>query len=101
MCDGKGKGMEKAGWFILHSDLDKFHVCGACFASIVEPFGIAQYFKAKTMSKRRYDRWCIGSFNPVAVGFQACLYKMVEMMYKQGPSPLDEFVRARWFELCS
>lgn len=44
-CDAKGTKTEN--WYTLTADPDDFGVCGACYHGVVEPYGLAKFFKRK------------------------------------------------------
>ncbi|KAI0158163.1 hypothetical protein GGR57DRAFT_37668 [Xylariaceae sp. FL1272] len=87
----EAKGMTGATWFTLNSDPANFDVCKACYMTIIEPMGIGKHFKQKPTYPAGTRVMC--DFNPTIPRFSTCMSKALEMVYRQDPQPLDEFVR--------
>ncbi|KAI1259969.1 hypothetical protein F5Y18DRAFT_407795 [Xylariaceae sp. FL1019] len=88
-CDEKG--MTGATWFTLNSDPANFDVCKACYMTIIEPMGIGKHFKPKPTYPAGTRVIC--NFNPTISRFGTYMFKTLEMVYRQDPQPLLEFVR--------
>lgn len=87
VCDPKGT--TNATWYTLTSDPDHFAICRACYASIVEPWGIGRYFKAKPSIPASATLICC--LSPGIPRFPIYLTKLLELMLTHDPKPLAQF----------
>ncbi|KAI1809336.1 hypothetical protein GGS20DRAFT_313872 [Poronia punctata] len=78
-----------ATWFTLFSNPAGFAVCRTCYATVVEPLGVGRYFMLKPGGRR--DGCCC--FNPKFPRFEMYMRKLMEMVYKRDPDPLEACVR--------
>ncbi|KAI1750191.1 hypothetical protein F4782DRAFT_548845 [Xylaria castorea] len=87
-CKGR---IQNATWYTLHSNPDGFEICRACYVTIAEPMGVGHHFKPKTGIPPESSTMC--SFNTGIARFPVYMNKLLEMIYKQDPTPLEEFVK--------
>ncbi|KAI0407828.1 hypothetical protein F4802DRAFT_488793 [Xylaria palmicola] len=91
-CKGR---IQSSAWYTLRADPPGFEVCRACHATIAEPMGVGHYFVPKAGVPPGSDITC--SFNPGIARFPIYMQKLLEMVYKQDPAPLEAFVRTYAF----
>ncbi|KAI0541432.1 hypothetical protein GGR58DRAFT_511007 [Xylaria digitata] len=87
MCKSQ---MQGATWHTLNSNPDGFEICQACYVTIAEPMGVGHHFMLKAGTSPESKTTC--SFNPVIARFPVYMNKLLEMVYKQDPTPLEEFI---------
>ncbi|KAI1740988.1 hypothetical protein F4680DRAFT_77390 [Xylaria scruposa] len=87
-CKGKIQG---ATWYTLHSNPDGFEICRSCYVTIAESMGVGHHFKPKADIPPGSSIMC--SFNTGVARFPVYMNKLLEMIYKQNPAPLEEFVK--------
>ncbi|KAI0205716.1 hypothetical protein F4808DRAFT_242237 [Astrocystis sublimbata] len=87
-CNGR---MQNATWYTLHSNPNEFEICQTCYVTMAESMGIGHHFKPKDGIPP--DSSIICSFNPGIARFPVYMAKLLEMVYKQDPHPLEEFVK--------
>ncbi|GAW14837.1 hypothetical protein ANO14919_042410 [Xylariales sp. No.14919] len=83
--------MQNATWYTLRSNPDGFEICQACYVTIAEPMGVGHHFTPKAGIAPESKITC--SFNPGVARFPVYMNKLLEMVYKQDPAPLEEFVK--------
>jgi len=91
----KPKMMQSATWFTLHSSPAGFAICRTCYATIAEPMGVGKYFMLKPRAPPGSAITC--SFNPAIPRFPLYMSKLLEMVYKQDPAALEEFIKVYAF----
>ncbi|KAI0455095.1 hypothetical protein F5B21DRAFT_213664 [Xylaria acuta] len=87
-CKGR---IQNATWYTLRSDPNGFEICRTCYVTLAESMGVGHHFKPKTDIPPGSSMMC--SFNPGIARFLVYMNKFVEMVYKQDPAPLEEFVK--------
>ncbi|TGJ77539.1 hypothetical protein E0Z10_g10729 [Xylaria hypoxylon] len=87
--------MQNATWYTLHSNPNGFEICQACYVTIAEPMGVGHHFMLKAGIDPGSSITC--SFNPVLSRFAMYMNKLLEMVYKQDPTPLEEFIKVYAF----
>ncbi|KAI0555911.1 hypothetical protein F4679DRAFT_10120 [Xylaria curta] len=87
-CKGR---IQLTKWYTLHSNPDGFEICRSCYVTIAESMGIGHHFKPKADIPPRSNIMC--SFNTGVARFPVYMNKLLEMIYKQNPAPLEEFVK--------
>ncbi|KAI0508249.1 hypothetical protein F5B22DRAFT_638797 [Xylaria bambusicola] len=83
--------MQSPAWYTLLSNPPGFEICQGCMAAIVLPMGIEHHFTAKEGVSPESKITC--SFNPGIARFSTYMTKLLELVYKQDPAPLESFVR--------
>ncbi|KAI1294380.1 hypothetical protein F5Y03DRAFT_387656 [Xylaria venustula] len=86
-----GSAMQNATWYTLNSDPNGFEICAACYVAIVVPMGVHQHFKHKDDVPPGSSITC--NFNPAIARFPMYMNKLLEMVYKQDPAPLEAFIK--------
>ncbi|OIW26321.1 hypothetical protein CONLIGDRAFT_634618 [Coniochaeta ligniaria NRRL 30616] len=87
LCDPKGT--TNGTWYTLTSDPDGFAICRACYACIVEPWGVARYFMPDTSIPKSVTWICC--LSPGIPRFPIYLTKLLELMLTHDPTPLAQF----------
>ncbi|KAI1359674.1 hypothetical protein F5Y08DRAFT_332148 [Xylaria arbuscula] len=85
--------MQSPAWYTLLSDPPNFEICGACMATIACSMGIEHHFTLKQGASVSADRKITCSFNPGVARFGMYMTKLLEMVFKQDPKPLKDFVK--------
>ncbi|KAI1419325.1 hypothetical protein F5Y12DRAFT_789162 [Xylaria sp. FL1777] len=88
ICKSK---MQNGVWYTLQSDPNGFEICAACFVTLVVPMGIHEHFKLKDSIPPESSITC--NFNPAIARFPVYMNRLLEMVYKQDPVPLEEFIK--------
>ncbi|KAI8949309.1 hypothetical protein F4801DRAFT_591185 [Xylaria longipes] len=91
-CKGQ---LQNATWYTLHSNPDGFEICRTCYVTLAESMGVGHHFKPKTGIPPGGSIIC--SFNPGIARFLVYINKFMEMIYKQDPAALEEFVKEYTF----
>ncbi|KAI8630766.1 hypothetical protein F5Y19DRAFT_33387 [Xylariaceae sp. FL1651] len=87
----ESKGMQGAMWYTLLSNPAGFEICRTCYAAIVEPMGVGAHFMLTTNVPAGSTILC--SFNPNMARLPIYMSKLLDMVYKQDPKPLEEFIK--------
>lgn len=97
-----GSGMKNATWYTLRSNPSGFEICRICYVAIAESMGIEHHFIPRPGPPPAPEASLTCSFSPTIARIQMCMDKVMEMVYKQDPAPLEEFIRVYAFmPLCA
>ncbi|KAI0438424.1 hypothetical protein F4803DRAFT_565280 [Xylaria telfairii] len=87
--------MQNATWYTLHSNPSGFEICRTCYVTIAESMGVSHHFTPKTGIPPESSVMC--NFNNGIARFPMYMQKLLEMVYKQDPTPLEEFIKVYAF----
>lgn len=91
-CDEQG--IADGVWYTLPSNPSEFRVCASCYAMILEPLSISQFWVRKREEGRGGGGeqgkllCCLNDAHPRLRGF---IPRLLEMYYTLNPSPLEEY----------
>ncbi|KAI1122784.1 hypothetical protein F5Y10DRAFT_67424 [Nemania abortiva] len=83
--------MQSSSWYTLKSNPPGFEICRACYVTIAESMGVGHHFVPKAGVPVDSSITC--SFNPAIARFGSYMRYLLELVYKQDPAPLEEFIK--------